>query len=281
MRIGCSSWSYREPIDAGAMDLFGFIKEAHRVGFKAVELLHSHFKETSHAYLDEILAVAHSEGLEISAVSPSNDFAQPDETERARHVADVRSWIQIASDMRVKNVRVFTGYDKEGVSYEDERRWVVECFRECVPLAEECEVFLAIENHSSVMRTADELIELTKEIGSAALKINPDPTNFSETLWTGLLPNKPGKIGRKEINAENALIVQSNQAVLPHAVHAHLKVGVLSKAGKLMRADYKGILQSFTDAGYDGAVSLELIGDGTADPSPILAKCLTQLREIL
>ena len=29
---------------------------------------------------------------------------------------------------------------------------------------------------------------------------------------------------------------------MPHAVHAHLKVGFLTKAGKLTRADYKGIM---------------------------------------
>jgi len=281
MKLGCSSWSFREPIDAGAMDLFAFVKEAHRLGFKAVELLHSHFKETSRAYLDELMAVAQSEAMDISAVSPSNDFAQEDATKRAGQVSIVRSWIQIASDMQVKNVRVFTGYNKDGVSYEEQRRWVIDCFRECVPLAQDLEVCLAVENHSSVMRTADELIALMEEIDSPALRMNPDPTNFSEEIWTGLLPKKPGELSRKEINEANKLICESNRKILPYAVHAHLKVGFMSKAGKLMRADYKGIIETFKEANYDGALSLELVGPDVSDPSPVLAKCIEQLRDLL
>ncbi|NOZ22067.1 MAG: sugar phosphate isomerase/epimerase [Planctomycetes bacterium] len=281
MKLGCSSWSFREPISAGAMDLFAFIKEARRLGFRAVELLHSHFKETSHAYLDEIMAVAQSEAMEVSAVSPSNDFAQKDATQRAGQVSIVRSWAQIASDMHVKNVRVFTGYDKEGVSYEDQRRWVIECFRECVPLAEDLDVCLAVENHSSVMRTADELVALMEEIDSPALRMNPDPTNFSSEIWTGLHPKKPGELSRKEINEANALICESNRQIMPYAVHAHLKVGFLSKAGKLVRADYKGIMKTFKDANYDGAISLELVGPDVGDPSTVLAKCVKQLQNLL
>ncbi|MEW6355987.1 MAG: sugar phosphate isomerase/epimerase family protein [Planctomycetota bacterium] len=281
MKLGCSSWSFREPIQAGAMDLFAFIKQAHRLGFKAVELLHSHFRETSHAYLDDLTAVAQSEAMEISALSPSNDFAQVDSTKRAGQVAIVRSWIQIASDMRVKNLRIFTGYDKEGVSYEEQRRWVVECVKECVPLARDLEVRLAVENHSSVMRTADELVALMEEFNSPALRTNPDPTNFSEKIWTGLHPKQPGDLSRKEIAEENELICESNRKILPYAVHAHLKVGFLSKAGKLARADYEGILDTFTKANYDGVISLELVGPDVGDPSPVLAKCVTQLREML
>jgi sugar phosphate isomerase/epimerase len=263
------------------MDLFTFVKEARRLGFRVVELLHSHFKETSHAYLDDLMAVAQSEAMEISAVSPSNDFAQEDATQRAGQVSIVRSWIQIASDMRVRNVRVFTGYDKEGVSYEEQRRWVIECFHECVPFAENLEVCLAVENHSSIMRTADELMALMEEIDSPALRMNPDPTNFSSEIWTGLHPKKPGELSRKEINEANALICESNRQIMPYAVHAHLKVGFMSKAGKLMRADYKGIIETFKEVNYEGVLSLELIGPDVSDPSPVLAKCAKQLQDLL
>lgn len=281
MKIGCSSWSYREPIQAKKMDLIGFVKEARKVGFRAVELLHSHFRETSHAYLDELSAVAQSQGLLISAVSPSNDFALPDSTERAREVAKVRSWIQIAADMKVRNLRVFTGDDKAGVSYEDQKRWVMESLRACVALAEASEVRLVVENHSSVMRTAEELVALIEEIGSEAVRANPDPTNFSEKIWAGLDPEVPGALSPKEAKAENERICKDLRKVMPYAAHARLKVGFFTQKGKLTRANYEKVLETFGKAGYEGVISLELIGPQTAEPSAALGKCLKQLQDLV
>ncbi len=273
MHVSIHSWSFREKYkNEPGFNLFKALDETARMGFTGIEIMagkanagYDDFESVDPMYLDRVTRHARSVGVAINGVAPYNDFAYvTDESWRLANIEYVKQWCRIAADMQVPNVRVMTGYLVEGQPVERLEQLVIDAFRECAPVAEECGVNMALENHSSVMSTSAGLLRLFKEVGCARLTACPDPTNFSH-----------GAVKPDATREQREKVYTETEAYAPFATNSHVKFRGLEADGKWAVIDWPRLLGIYRNAGYDGNISIESID------TPDLLAHLAQGRNVL
>jgi len=248
VKASISSWSYRSLFDAGKFDLLSFVDEVKRQEADAFEIFPRHVDEDDPAgHLKEVAARAADLGLEISSVIAANDFARPRAAERAEQVERMKGWIACAAGAGIRRLNTFTGYHTDGDDPLMEIHRVIDAYREVAPVAEEHDVLLCIENHSSVARDADTILRIIAAVGSAAVRTNPDFTNFVADFRS-----------RSERFLE--AVYTETQKVAPLAANAHLKIADFRTDGEHAYVDFGRLARLLRDAGYDGHVVLEYYG---------------------
>ncbi len=258
MLASLSSWSYRSWFEhKEGFDLMAFLDEAHRQGADGVEIYPTHLDpEEPGGHLKAVAARGRELGLEFASVIAANDFAQPVARQRAGQVERMKQWIVHTAGAGIERMNTFTGYHTAGDDPFMEACRVIDAYRELMPVAEEHDVLLCIENHSSVSRGADGLVEIIRRVGSAHLRTNPDFTNFVPDF---------------RHRSERALeaIYSETERVAPYAANAHLKVGNdFTEDGEHPYVDVGRLVGIMRAAGYDGHIVLEYYGrDEPADSS--------------
>jgi sugar phosphate isomerase/epimerase len=248
MEVYVSSWSYRTKFDDEGYDLVNFVDEVHDLGADGVEIYPKHIKgDDTLAALRAMKKKADSYGMGIASLIVANDFAKDTAAERAAEVAKMKEFIGYAKEIGVKNLNVFTGYHTKGADPWIEVWRVVDGFREVAPLAEEQGINLCLENHSTVVNDADGMMKLISEIGSPAMKTNPDVSNFV-----------PEAMVRGEKSLEE--IYRGTEVIAPLMANAHVKIGAFTDEGEHAFIDIPRMLEIYRKVGYHGPIVLEIYG---------------------
>jgi sugar phosphate isomerase/epimerase len=266
MKIGCSSWSFREAFGRRELDLLSFVPLAAELGLEGIEPLAGSFPSVSPRFLLELRSALVAHAIEISAVALSNNFAFPDEAERRQQCEDVIGWMRVCRELEVSVMRVFTGNVSEGVDTAQAEGWVRGCFEAVLPAAERLGVVLAIENHDAVMPDADSLAGLVMEFGSSALQLNPDPGGFL-----------PGYMDKPA--AECEMIYQEFETAVRLAANAHLHVFDPDADGCPTPLDVPRLLAILRKACYDRYLTLEYCGE--TDARAAVADAVRYLRPMV
>lgn len=291
MKIGVETWSFKNLYDR--LNLLKMMEITKKIGCEGIEILdysawlqniEEYFffsssvdwqKQSIHwinnlliSTVDQILKKAQILNLEIYALAPSPDFAQPSRVERARQVQTLKRWIQIADYMNVPVLRIFTGYTKIWYPYEDQVKWVVESIRECAVSAEQYGVKLAIENHSAILGQADELLWLIRKIDSNVVGI----------ALHSHLPNQVSQVVDKSLGEKQQLeyVYQIVKKLAPHAFITHFPLSGEEEEYTFM----KNVLDIYKDVGFDGFISLEVAGTIKGDPTPLLKEGVRNFKEL-
>jgi sugar phosphate isomerase/epimerase len=267
MQVSISSWSYRKWFDERKCDLLSFLDEVKRQGADGLEIFPQHVDQSDPGgHLKTVASKAKKLGLSISSVIAGNDFARPTAKDRAAQVERMKEWIACTAGAGVSCMNTFTGYHTPGQDPFMEAWRVVDAYREVAPAAEQNNVLLCIENHSSVCPDADGLLWLIKAVGSTAVRTNPDPTNFVPDFQI----RSEGARERIYTETEKYARLMSN---------AHLKIAEFTSDGDHAHANVRRILDIFRKAGYDGHLVLEYYGQG--DPAEPCGKGVALLRKLL
>jgi len=249
MKVSISSWNYRVLLQEGRMDLLGFVADVKRLGADGLEIFGPHLDPAdAGGHLEKVVDKARSLGLDISSLIAANDFALPAAADRAEQVEHMKAWIGHAAAVGIGRLNTFTGHHTAGQDPFMEAWRVIDAYREVMPLAEQHDLLLCIENHSGVCRDADGLLWLIRQVGSDNLKTNPDVTNF--------VPEFPRR-GERAMEA----VYTETQKLMPLAANVHLKVGDFTAEGEHAYVDVPRLIAIFRDAGYDGHIVLEAYGD--------------------
>ena len=203
----------------------------------------------------DVHAWARASGLQISAVSGYNDFAQADRAALDREIERLFGACRIANALGVGVVRACSGDVKPGLTLESAWPWLVAGMQAAARRAAPLGVTLAIENHGRLLNDGPALARFLAEVGAANVGVTLDTGNFA---WAG----------------HNLTQVKADfDAVLPHVVSLHVKDGVWQTddalganvqfvpagSGQLPLADW---LAALTGRGYTGAVCSEYEGGG-------------------
>ena len=260
MKIGCSTWSFRKRYEEGADNATVF-KAMADAGMDGVEILEWQIVPQSRGSAEGTVRLAKECGLEVPCISPENDFCIADPQLRRVQIDRVRRWIEIASGLEIPVLRIFTGYEIEGHALEEQRAWVREALFEVSPYAAEYGVVLALENHSTIANSPQEVKDLIDAIGSPGFRCCLDANNFSD-LDDGL-----------------ELMYTGSELLLPLTAHSHVKFLKMDADGKDNKIDYTRLLPLYRKAGYDGWLSLELSTD--EEPEMRSALAASYLRKVL
>lgn len=276
MKLSLSMYSCLRAVQSGQLDLMGFIDYAASQAVAGVELLDI-FWQDAEREIPAVKARIAEAGLEIAVYSISNNFIQPGAKARARELEDLRRGVDIALELGVDTMRVFSGSAREDVSQAQGLEWILEGLSAGAAYAEAQGVVLALENHGKFAGRGEQVRHIIEAVNSPALRVNLDTGNF--------LP-----VGQNPTEAAEQL---ADLVVLAHLKDMRLATSdaghvFTDPAGRLLTGcvigeglvDLPAIRAVLDEAGYDGWWSLEY--EGAEEPLEIGApRSLANARELL
>lgn len=188
-------------------------------------------------YIYAVKRYAHLQGVDISGTGVRNNFANPDRATREKDVEMVKKWIDVAAKLGAPVIRVFSGTVPEG--YENNWKvpaaWMVECLKECAVYGAERGVIIGVQNHGDMLKTADETIQIIKEVNSPWIGVIVDTGNFKV--------EDPYKDIEK---------------VIPYAVNFQLKESAFG-TNSAVRMDLPRFMKILNKSGYKGYIPIETL----------------------
>ncbi|MBI1885137.1 MAG: sugar phosphate isomerase/epimerase [Chloroflexi bacterium] len=248
MKLGCSSWSYHQPIKTGRLTQLDWLRLCrNELALDGVELLDLHFPTTDTAYLRDLKRLCAGLHLTISCASVSNDFGLAAPEAREQELIKVKRSVDIAFWLGAPVLRVFAGWPRPdgraSARGDKQALWpeMVAHLREAAEYGFERGVVLGLENHDGggFVGTTDEVERCLGDVGSPWLRLNLDTGDFGD--------------------------VESVRRTAHHAVHVHAKLYDLDEAGVERRLDWPAVLDILREAGYSGFLSIEYEGEEPAE----------------
>lgn len=277
MKLSMSMWSVVAAVQAGRMDLTGFIEFAAEQDVAGVELLDFFWGDAEREIPKAKEQVA-AAGLEIAVYAASNNFVQPDADARRQEIADLKRNVDIALELGVDTMRVFSGDARDGVSQEQGTAWILEGLSACAAYAESRGLTLALENHGRFAGRSNQVRDIIEQIASPALRANLDTGNF-------LLVGQDPVAAARELAEYIVLVHLKDMRVADADETGHrfeIPDGTVltgSAVGDGL-VDLPAVLDLLRDAGYAGWLSLEY--EGSEEPLTIgVPRSLAAARALL
>ena len=212
----------------------------------------------SDEYLARFKSRADELGIAISGTGIRNHFASPDSAVRAEGVELAKKWIVVASKLGAPVIRVFAGAVPAGYedNWEEPAGWMIACYKELLPYAEQYGVKIGIQNHGEMLQTAEQCLYVLERLDSEWAGIIVDTGNF-------LTEDPYGDIA----------------AVVPYAVNWQVKEFTDGYGGST-RIDYEKFVRILKEGNYKGYLPVETLkvkGD-FYDPFQRVGGMITELR---
>lgn len=259
LKLSLAAYSFRDQLGGKQpkMTMLEFIDKCAEYDLDGCELTSYWFPETiTPEYLMQIKQRAFRLGLDISGTAIRNDFCLPAGDEREKWLTHTRDWINHAATFGAPVIRVFAGnVAKDSNEAEAVERCVVG-MRESLVHAAKQGVFLALENHGGITSTADQLLNIVKQVDSPWFGVNLDSGNFS----SGGDP------------------YEQLAKIAPYAVNAQIKTE-MNIDGKKVPADLPRIIKILREANFRGYVVLEY--EAAEDPLVAVPRHLKELRALI
>lgn len=254
MRLSCSSWSYHRALEAGRLDLRGWLQLcARELKLEGVEIEDKHLPG-SVAALQEVRRRIEDEGLALANVTTFNDFGHEDESRNRAELDKVCRWVDGALELGSPSLRVFAGWPRGP----REAAWarMLDWLAQACAYAEAQGLVLVLENHNGdgFLRTSADIEKVFRALDSPALGFLLDTGNFADGL-------------------------ASVEKTAPRAVHVHAKLLELDERGAERHIDHSRILKLLQGLGYRGFVSAEYEGQAPEEKAvprgvAFLRRCL-------
>ena len=181
-------------------------------------------------------------GLVIAGIGASTRFSSPDADDRAQHLADLRAYLALASDLEVPIVRTFGGGPSEGQTMKEVIDLVAASLAEAAPDAERHGVTICLETHDAFCR-GQEVAGVLDQVDSSYVK----------AVWDVHHPYRMGESIEDTWNFIGARLA-----------HVHMKDAQLREDGswelKLMgegEVPCREIIHLLASKGYDGYLCAE------------------------
>ena len=264
MKLSLSMWSVIETVKAGKMNLPQFIDFAASQNVKGIELL-DYFWTDEKKEIPQAKKLVADKGLQIAVYSIGNDFFQADVVARAQQLEAVKQGVNVANELGVDLVRVFSGSYREGYNLEQGMGWVIDGLTESANYAQQHHVTLALENHGLIAGRSDQVKDIISKVNSPALRANIDTGNF---LLVGQNPAEAA-----QVLAPLAALVHLKDFRVPdpgQIVHVYRGLDGSTFTGAVTgegMVDLPAIISILRDSGYNGWLSLEY--EGPDDPLTI------------
>lgn len=267
MKLSVSMWSVVNVVKAGKMDLPGFVEFAARQqvnGAAGVELL-DYFWHDRAAELPKVKQQVADAGLALAVYSIGNDFFQPDRAAWASQLADLKTGVDVANQLRTPVLRVFSGNAKPDYTLEQGLGWIVDGLAAGADYAAAHGVTLALENHGLMAGRSDQVRGIIETVNSPALRANLDTGNF-------LLVNQNPTDAARELAGLVALVhLKDFRKARPEDTeHVYKGLDGVAFTGAVVgegQVDLRAITDILRQAGYMGWLSLEF--EGGQDPLTI------------
>lgn len=188
-------------------------------------------------YINDFKRRAFQLGVAVSGTGIRNDFAQLDAAKRAADVALAKAWIEAAAKLGAPVIRVFAGLVPKGYEnkWDEAAKGMVDCLRECAEHGKKFGVLVGVQNHGDMLKSADEVISVVKQVDSDWFGVIVDTGNM-------MTPDPYADIAR----------------VVPYAVNWQLKESPAGPNSPL-RTDLPRLIRDIKAGGYRGYLPIETL----------------------
>jgi len=204
-------------------------------------------------------------GLELVCLAGYTDFTAgvdkagiPNVEIQACYVGEVA---KLARDLGTDMVRIFTGYEREGVAYDKQYAMVVEGLKLAGKRAAEYGVTLAVQNHHDIGVGHDEMYWLLREVNLPNVKAAFD-------AWAPTLQGLKAEEIREAILKMKGFIVHTTAADYVRLARYHYEQRLTNylQRESLVRAvpmgegiiDYESFFKTLKEIGYQGYIAYEM-----------------------
>jgi sugar phosphate isomerase/epimerase len=261
IRLSIAAYSYRQYLDLKlkpkpTMTLEDFVDVAAAMNVDAVEPTAYYFPETTPEYLARLKGRCTRLGLDISGTAIGNNFCVRDPDKLKAQIAHTKAWVEHASRLGAKTIRIFAGPLEKGDTEEQARARSVAAIEECCDYAGQYGIFLALENHGGIVTTIDQMLTLVRAVKHPWFGVNWDTGNFqSDDPYDDLT------------------------RLAPYAVTVQIKTEIHRRGQKKEDADLKRLIDSLRAADYRGYVALEYEAD--EDPKTAIPRHMETLKKLM
>lgn len=174
MELSVSAWCLQKKLYSKEMDILDFIEYCNENGVKNVELLDCFFNDN----IEKAITLLKNNNMKVSSYSIGNDFVNIDAYKRESQLDSVISGINTAVMLNTKLMRVFCGDVKEGITYKQGEKWILENLEKASKYAEKKGITLALENHGFFAGSSNGVKKILSKINSPYLRATTDVGNF-------------------------------------------------------------------------------------------------------
>jgi len=248
------------------LGLDDFLTRAKSLGFDGVMLMAKRphlsvldFDERTVARLRERVD---SLGLNVACLAGYTDFTigsdRPDIPTREMQVLYVERLAHIASQLDCRLIRVFTGYGRTNVGYDQAWNWCVESLKECSRRVAEFGVTIAVQNHHDTAAHFESLADLLDDVDEPNCHAAFDA--WSPALQGSDLVAAVKRLGSRIVHTTVADYVRRPRfTYVPHLVNYVPEPDAIRAVpmgdGFI---DYRSFFAALRDVGYRGAVAYEM-----------------------
>lgn len=240
--LSCETYSFREMIRAGKLDLVQVPEFYKELGIKGISYNDMFFKSFDDDYVDQIKAAVKKADRIVTCFIMEGNLASADEGLRRKQIETDKMKLHVAHRLGAPLVRINVGSTGKQENADDtlgiER--VIAAFKEILPLAKELNVRISIENHGGVSRTADNVVKIIQATDPKWVGALVDFGNFGESRYDQI------------------------PTVAPYAFSTHIKVGSFRPDGEA-DIDLPRIFAMLKKHNYKGPLSIEWEAKG--DPT--------------
>lgn len=196
MKVGLYSITYLGAwYDGPALTMTEFVNRAAEMGFDGIEVdgkrPHGNPMDWSRQDREDFRALCADRGLDVIGVASNNDFSSQVPEHREAQLLMVREQIRLCADIGGRVVRLFFAWpgitlDAQGIADYGQARalwaentrytprrvlWdnVKNTLFEAARMAQDAGVTLALQNHTPLLRTYHDMVDMVREVDSPAL----------------------------------------------------------------------------------------------------------------
>ncbi|MFW6370200.1 MAG: sugar phosphate isomerase/epimerase family protein [Bacteroidota bacterium] len=246
-----------------------FLVKAKELGYEGVMLVAKRPHVSPHDYdkaaRARLKAKIDSLGLTLVALAGYTDFTAGIDKPGIPNAEIQATWVgeiaELASDLGTDMVRIFTGYERPGIPYDNQYGEVVEGLKMAGKLAAEHGVTLAVQNHHDIALHHDAMYWLLKEVNLPNVMAGWD-------AWSPVLEGLSPAEQRESILKMKPYIV--NTIVADYVAHPRFtyvnELTNYKEEQPAMRAvpvgqgiiDYENWFETLKEIGYQGWVVYEM-----------------------
>ena len=253
LRTAIVAYSFRDALQKKLMTYEDLVRRAVEWDVDGLDLTVYWFPSTSEEFLAPLRRLAYTNAVELYSISVRTEMCRPTAELRAKEVAEVQKWVDVAERLGAGHIRVFGGTVPKGSSEDEAAGWVTEVLKRSAEYAGKKGVILGLENHGGITSRAERIIQIVKAVDSPWVGINLDTGNFRQDAYAQV------------------------EACVPYAVNTQFKAEV-SERGERRESDWDRVVAMLAKGGYKGYLGLEY--EAKEDPMAAVPRLMRRLREL-
>jgi sugar phosphate isomerase/epimerase len=248
------------------LSLVDFLRKARTLGFDGVMLMakrpHLSVLDCDASACDELRRLIRELDLKVVCLAGYNDFTlgseRPDIPVREMQVLYARELARLAERLDCKLIRIFTSYDDQRSSYDQQWTGTVTSLRECARAAARFGVTVGVQNHHDTAVHFETMFDLLEEVAEPNCKAMFDawaPALHGMNLEAAVLKMAPYIVHTTVADYVRRPRFRYQPALVNYAREADSIRAVPMGEGFI---DYRTFFRTLHKVGYQGAVAYEM-----------------------